>query len=367
VRGRRRLSLLAAAALVACPSPVPVPDESEITVVVQADRSQTQMEERILRAKREELERERLRIQDEIAKLRALAEKGARPGDYAQRMQELESKAAELLAREQALERERQRLAAEAGDKTEALPAALVGGGSLAVREEELARREGALADRERLIAARELELAQREREVALREEKLQRAMASGLGSSPIPPVPIGGAFGSPGRAGSGGGTPAGGGGGGGTGAGTPFAPVEALPPRPAETGSGNRVAVEAWHEKVLNDMLSKGILWSDLPGHAQGLNGEIWNARRANDWNRAGEMVAKLIAAVDAVKVDGNFISEKIKRVTASSSIERLDAKRKDQVDRLLREVELKFGDGRFSEANRDINRIVQLLEAGS
>ncbi len=191
---------------------------------------------------------------------------------------------------------------------------------ALAAREASLAVRETKLSGREALLAASEHELAGREKDMAAREKTLQAQTAL----------------------------------------------------RPEERERSSRVvpktaALETRHKKLLEDIELRGILISDLPSDEQPINAEIFNARRQGDLARAWDLVGALTKAVAKLKVDQRFVEQKMLRLQGARGAARLSEQQRGEVERLLREVTGAYSDGHYEQANKGLNRIAVILDAGA
>ena len=180
----------------------------------------------------------------------------------------------------------------------------------VASREKDLARREASLADRERTLADRERDLAKRERDTC------------GGTSTIVQTVPI-------------------------------------------DRGAKySRRDVEPILASARRRMAEKGLLASDLPAPAKGLEREATAAMGNGDWGKARFAADQLVATIESVKVDNGFIRAKIDRLNSSLRGSKVGGESQKQVDDLFREATADYGDGKFSAANTKLNRIYGLLQ---
>lgn len=187
--------------------------------------------------------------------------------------------------------------------------------GQVAGRERELASREKSLAEREASLAEREKSLAQREAALATRDSACASAAAAA--------------------------------------------------PHPKKGGGAQGLArgeVEKAYKDLLNAMAAKGILASDLPPAKQKALKDAANFSKG-ELAASQDAIEQVASAVNAIAIDGPFVSEKTNRVSALQRASK-NAKAKEEVSRLLGEVTRAYSDGRYAEANRGLNNIVHALE---
>lgn len=101
--------------------------------------------------------------------------------------------------------------------------------------------------------------------------------------------------------------------------------------------------------------MQKKGVLSSDLPAQAQGLEGEATKAMADGDWGRAYLAASQLAATVDAIKVDRGFIMAKYNRLQTRVGSGKVDEPMIDG----MKDVMQKYGDGDFVAANRKLDQL--------
>jgi hypothetical protein len=300
---KRLLAVLCLCAAAACDeTQSAAPDE--LTIVVQGDRHELEQQEKALREREETLQHDKSRLDSRIAELA----RGLKAAADAEQRRRLEDE----LRQQKALEGQiGVQVSALAAQKTE------MAARKLALPEQRevlLATRESRLAEREALLSRQERDLAERLKDVALRE----KAVAAFERQSP------------------------------------------------AELRLPKAAAVEAKHRKLLAELDQRGILVSDLPAEAQPLNAQIYVARRQGDFARASDLLVDFAAAVAKFKVDQHFVEQKIGRLQGARAATKLSDPQRQEVEKLLREVTAAFSDGKYDQANKGLNRIATILDAG-
>jgi hypothetical protein len=187
----------------------------------------------------------------------------------------------------------------------------------------EISAREDRMAQREGRVAAREASLGDRERALASREEKLAQREKETCGTAPPMIIQTAKADGKYGKA-----------------------DVQPLLARARAT------------------MTKKGVLVADLPGPAQGLEGESTRAMADGDWGKAYFAAAQLVAMVDAVKIDRAFIQAKTARLSSQIKASKPDETTNQQLSGVLSDVMQKYNDGAFGAANQRLNQLAALLK---
>jgi uncharacterized protein (DUF3084 family) len=191
----------------------------------------------------------------------------------------------------------------------------------VASREAKLAEREGQLSQMLKGLDERSKEIAAREKNVALREQA-----ASAIEQAPAPAADLRDPKSMP-RAG----------------------------------------AIEKKHAALLADLESRGLLISDLPPEFQTFNADIFAARRLGDAARAWDLLGQLSKALARLKVDHHFVEQKMLRLQGARRTAKLSEPQKNEVEKLLRDVTADFSDGRYQQANKGLNRIAVILDAGA
>jgi hypothetical protein len=133
-----------------------------------------------------------------------------------------------------------------------------------------------------------------------------------------------------------------------------PAVVVQAAAPKGANYTRGE---VEPLLSKARANMSKKGLMPSDLPGQAQGLESEATKAMADADWGRAYLAAAQLSGNVDAIKVDRDFVRNKMLRLNARVSSAKLSEAANSAMSAGLQEVSDKYTSGDFAGANRKIN----------
>jgi len=202
-------------------------------------------------------------------------------------------------------------------DKITSLSSKLDTAAAIAIREDKMAQREAkvgsreaSIGERERAIAAREAQLAQRERETC---------------------------------------------------SASPMIIQQAAPKADGKYGKGD---VQPLLARARATMLKKGVVIADLPGPAQGLEGESTRAMADGDWGKAYFAAAQLVATVDAAKVDRAFIQAKTARLSNQVKTTRVDDTTNQQLAGVLSDVMQKYNDGNFAAANQRLNQLAALLK---
>jgi len=318
------LVLLAAACEDAREAP---PDE--LTIVVQGNRRELELQETSLRERQEALQKDKAQLDTRIGELArglkaaADAEQRRRLEEEMRRQQALEGqidvRASALAAQKNEVQARRLSLDAEVGKGEQAALAARQA--AVAAREAKLAEREGQLSQMLKDVDARSKETAAREKDVAARE----KAVASVERQGPAPEV--------------------------------------ARDPKSMPRAG----AVEKRHRELLADLEARGILISDLPPEAQPLNADIFAARRAGDAARGSDLLAQLSKAVASLKINQRFVEQKMVRLQGARGTAKLTDPQKKEVEKLLHDVTADFSDGRYQQANKGLNRIAVILDAGA
>ena len=316
---KRLLAVVLLAALAACDDEKAVPDE--LTIVVQADRREVEQQERALREREEALARDKSQLDQRIADLA----KGLKAAADAEQRRRLE----EELRQSQALEGQMnvkvsalQAQKSEVEAKKRVMDADLqrAAQAALEVRVASIVSREAKLAEREAQAAAHERDLAQRAKDLALRE----KAVAAFERQGP--------------------------------------------PPEYRDRKQVPKAAlVEEKHKKLLAELDARGILITDLPAEDQPLNAEIFAARRQRDFARAMDLLNDLTKAVARLRVDQRFVEAKITRLQGARGTVRLSDSQRGEIEKLLKDVTSAFSDGRYDQANKGLNRIAVILDAGA
>ena len=202
-------------------------------------------------------------------------------------------------------------------DKLSSLSSKLDSAAAIAAREDKIAQRE----DR---VAKREDRIGEREKAIAAREEKLAQREKETCGTA---------------------------------------APVIIQAPAKAD-GKYTKADVQPLLARARATMSKKGVLVADLPGPAQGLEGESTRAMAEGDWGKAYFAAAQLVATVDAVKIDRAFIQAKTARLSTQVKASKLEDTANQQLSSVLSDVMQKYNDGNFGAANQRLNQLAALLK---
>jgi hypothetical protein len=257
---------------------------------------------RDLESKREALVQERVRIREE-------------GGDTSV----IDQKARDLLSEEKALADREKSLNAAMQDfsqgRREILAAVSGAGAGVSGREAGLAGREKDLARRERDLAAREASLARREEGLATKWK--DECAAGGATTQTI------------------------------------IRTVD------AKGSNYTKKDVEPLLTKARREMGKKGLLASDLPQAARGLEAEASKGMKDGDYSRARLAASQLLSTVRGIKINKAFIAAKIQRLNARMRGKKLSSK----AEGLFREATALYGDANFVKSNSKLNKIAASL----
>lgn len=290
----------------------------EVTIVVQGDRRELEMQERSLKEREAALRGEQAKLDKRQAELDRV--RSAADVEQARRIEEemlrLRTEQGQLAVKLNATEAQKTEVAARRSALE--VPTAQVALSELAAREAGVASREAKLSAREVEMAEREKALAQRESRLVALAEKAAAAPAAADGSDRT---------------------------------------TREVPKAPA---------IEARHRRLLEELDARGVLIADLQPEDQPLNAEIWSARKRGDFARAADLLVELSSATKRLKVDQRFVEQKMLRLQGQRGGARLPDRQRGEVERLLREVTSAYSDGRYESANKGLNRIAAILDAG-
>ena len=293
----------------------------ELTIVVQGDRREVEQLEKAVREREEALQKDKAQLDQRISEL-ARGLKAAADAEQRRRIEEelRQSQALEgqLGVRVSALQA--QKIEVEAKKRVVDADVHRAAQAALDARAAAVAAREAKAAEREGQLASVERDLAQRFKDVALRE----KAVAAFERQGPPPE----------------------------------YRDRKMMP---------KAALVEGKHKKLLGDLDARGILITDLPPEDQPLNAEIFAARRQRDFARAMDLLNDLAKAVAKLRVDQRFVEAKITRLQGARGTAKLSETQRGEIEKLLRDVTSAFSDGRYEQANKGLNRIVVILDAGT
>lgn len=298
---------------------------ADVTPITAADETLSKSEAELL-SQRGALQRERKKLTEARAELvdrrKQLGHDSAGQAalDEAERKlitqeSDLQSKESEINAKLDALLKQRGELVKQAAAVVQSAP----GADPLeraAKREQGVAQREKELAQREREVAQREKELAEREARQARREKEMCGAVAA----APVIEVPKGLKY--------------------------------------------SARDVEPVYKKALKLMQEKGLLAADLPPVAARLVDQTRETMKKGDFVRAKYDADALLAAVEDVKIDRNFISAKMARLASAMRGHKLGGDKRKRVEDLFQEATANYGDGKFPLANGKINTLFSMLK---
>jgi hypothetical protein len=287
-----------------------------------ADSGEIEKEEDDLLARRDALLKSRKRIrearEDLETKRAEVVAAGGDTSDLDKQATELDSEEAELGQTEDELNQKLDEIISQRRGMMAALAAA--GGGEgvqVAGREASVASREKSLASRETRVAAREEAIASREKSFAQREQE----MCSGVSAVPT---------------------------------------IVSVDSKGSEY---KKKDVDPLLRRARKSMSKKGILHSDLPAEAQGLEKTATKAMKKADYGKARFAAAQLVATVNAMQINKAFIAAKISRLSRRMKGKSLSSDKEAKVTKLFQEAQAAYGDGKFSSANRKLNKIYSLL----
>ena len=101
----------------------------------------------------------------------------------------------------------------------------------------------------------------------------------------------------------------------------------------------------------------------SDLPAPAQALEKEATAAMAGADFAKAKFAAEQLLAFVESIRIDRNFIAGKIGRLNTTMKSIKLSEVQRKEVDDLFRGATADYGDGKFPSANGRLNKIYALI----
>lgn len=188
----------------------------------------------------------------------------------------------------------------------------------------QLSNREATLSQRERLLSEREKDLAARERELIKTQADAAQRWKDSCTMTAAAPVII---------------------------------------QQPKGGGTWTNKDVTAQLQKAHAIMNKKGIVSSDLLGPAQGFESDATKAMNDNDMSRAYIAAANLVASVEAIVVNRDFVRTKMGRVNAQFKATKVDEATNKQLQGLLGDVTNSYSNGDFGAANKKLNQVIQLL----
>jgi hypothetical protein len=190
---------------------------------------------------------------------------------------------------------------------------------SVAAREAEVAGRERAVADREARAGERERLIAQRDFESSQRWKD-----SCTIGAAPVI--------------------------------------IQQAPPKSGDKYTAKDVTSLIARAKAT--MSKKGLINSDLPGPAQQLESDASKALNENDVSKAMFAANQLVAQVDAIVVNRQFIQAKMGRLSAQVKSAKVDEGTNKELAEILSDVMSKYNDGDFKAANARLNNLASKLK---
>ena len=131
--------------------------------------------------------------------------------------------------------------------------------------------------------------------------------------------------------------------------------------PPPGHTNTKKDVDDRLKHARDV--MFKHGILNGDLPGPAQGLEGEATDAMSKNDLSKAFALANQLALQVDNIQINGAFIRAKISRLQAQIKATKPDEGTQTELAAALTDVMNFFGNGKYEQANQRLNQLAAKL----
>ena len=316
VRSCLSLGVLCCAALAACKGSDT--DSATPKVVVDPEQNaELAASEDALLGKRDALFNMRQSLSDKRADLatkRAQVQKaGGDTTEIDARARALAKEETELSAQETELIRSSKELVRQRREFVEALSG---GGGA----SNQMVSREAGVAGRERQLARRETDVAAREAAVSKREEGLASKWKEGCSAGATQTI---------------------------------IRTVD------TKGSSYTKKDVEPLLSKARRAMSKKGLLKSDLPEQAKGLEKEANDGMKDADYGRARLAASQLFGTIKAIKINKAFIAAKISRLNQRMGGRRLSKKSEG----LFREATANYGDAKFSSANKKLNKIYASL----
>jgi chromosome segregation ATPase len=262
-------------------------------------------------ATRKQTQEEKKKLQEEM---RRTAESGGDTSEMQNKMAELDS---QLEVQNNQLADEFQALSTKLDTIAAATAATSDQSAGIATREADVGSREDRLAQREERVAAREAKVAEREQRDAL-------ACAAASTTTIVQQVPA-----------------------------------------PTKT-SYSRKEIDGLLGRARSAMGKRGLLGSDLPAHAQGLEREATSAMADGELGKAYLAASQLASTVDAVKIDSAFVKAKVSRLQGRISAKggKLDEATNKNMGAGIADVMQKWGDGDYGKANAKLNQLYGALD---
>lgn len=281
-------------------------------------------EEDSLLARRDALVKARQRIRDERDSLdtqrRTALAAGGDTAEIDTKVRKLIAEEGGLLDEEEGLNKRYKEIIRQRREMLDLL-ATSGGGGEAAGGAAAVAGREKSIASREKGLSDHAAKLAEREEKLALREAAFAKREAQMCGIA--------------------------------------AAPATIIKTVDIKGSSYTKRDVEPLLKKARSYMSKKGIRRSDLPEPARDLEKEATKAMAEGDFGRARFAASQLVSTVKSIKINKAFIQAKIGRLNSAVNGKKLSSK----VDKLFRQATENYGDGKFSSANKKLNKIYGLI----
>jgi hypothetical protein len=138
-----------------------------------------------------------------------------------------------------------------------------------------------------------------------------------------------------------------------------------AAPSIPASGGgrSYSKADAKTAYARAMATMSGKGIRVSDLPSGFGKLISNIKKYIRKKEYARAKIGADQLRATLRAIKINRGFVGAKMGRLASYIRRKKLSAAKRSKVNKLFVQVTTAYSDGRFSSANRKINKIYGVI----
>ena len=116
-------------------------------------------------------------------------------------------------------------------------------------------------------------------------------------------------------------------------------------------------------YAKAMATMSGKGIRMSDLPSGFAKLIKNIRKSIKSKEYARAKIGADQLRATLRSIKINRGFVGAKMGRLAGYIRRKKISAAKRAKVNKLFVQVTTAYNDGRFSSANRKINKIYGVI----
>ncbi|MEO6952531.1 MAG: hypothetical protein ABI321_12005 [Polyangia bacterium] len=295
------------------------------TAPIAAEAAGLQQHENELLGRRGALQRERTAISQQRQQLlEKRSASGASPSSLDEEDKQLSAKEIAVASEQTAVDQKLDELLHARAELVQRATSAVQGAAG-ADPLEHAAHREQSVAEREKAMAGREADVAEREAKLALREAQ-EAKREKDTCSTVLTAVPV------------------------------------AAPPSTGKKYSAHDV--DPVYKKALKIMQERGILAADLPPGTSKLIDETKAAMKSGDFMRAKYAADQLLGTVEEIKIDRNFISAKMGRLSSAMRGKKLEGDAGKNTDALLRDATAHYSDGRFADANQKINKLFAMLK---